>query len=284
MTRIRPTAVAGMFYPGDAAELSRNVNDLLLQADVSLSPAHGQRPATSYVREVVALISPHAGYVYSGLTAAHAYALVRGLAFDAVIVVGPNHREYSDRITIYPGDAYCTPLGTIPIHDEIRSALVAHSQSITISEIGHRSEHCIEVQLPFLQKVLGEFKLVPVIMGEQHAEMCNDLARAIAAVCREKTVLLVASSDLSHYHDYTVANRLDAIVAEEVSTFRPQELIHKLQSRRVEACGGGPMVAVMTAAKMLGATKSLILHRCNSGDTGGARDSVVGYLSAAFMR
>jgi AmmeMemoRadiSam system protein B len=155
---VRRPAVAGMFYDDSPVALRKNIDAFLAQ--VQNSPFHGT---------LKGIVAPHAGYVYSGLTAAHAYKLLEGKQYDCVILVGPSHREYFDGISLYSGDAYETPLGRVSIHKELRSALAKESKTIVVSNAGHRSEHSLEVQLPFLQRVLGEFSFVPIIMGEQRS-------------------------------------------------------------------------------------------------------------------
>ena len=273
MSRVRKPAVAGSFYDGDPGRLSHQVDLLLTQAeDKDLKGA------------IRALVSPHAGYMYSGLAAAVGYKALRGSTYDAVLMVGPSHRESFDGVSIYPGDAYRTPLGDVPIHTEIRAALAAQSPVFVLSDVGHRSEHCLEVQLPFLQKVLGEFSFVPMIVGNQSKEICLSLGTAIAEVARGKNILLVASSDLSHYHPYNTAVSLDRRVIDQVESFDELALMEQIETDRVEACGGGPVVSVMHAAKLLGANRSQALFYCNSGDITGDKSAVVGYLSAAFLQ
>ena len=273
MSRVRKPAVAGSFYDGDPGRLSHQVDLLLTQAeDKDLKGA------------IRALVSPHAGYMYSGLAAAVGYKALRGSTYEAVLMVGPSHRESFDGVSIYPGDAYRSPLGDVPIHTEIRAALAAQSPVFVLSNVGHRSEHCLEVQLPFLQKVLGEFSFVPMIVGNQSKEICLSLGTAIAEVARGKNILLVASSDLSHYHPYNTAVSLDRRVIDQVESFDELALMEQIETDRVEACGGGPVVSVMHAAKLLGANRSQVLFYCNSGDITGDKSAVVGYLSAAFLQ
>jgi len=273
MSRVRKPAVAGSFYDGDPGRLSHQVDLLLTQAeDKDLKGA------------IRALVSPHAGYMYSGLAAAVGYKALRGSTYEAVLMVGPSHRESFDGVSIYPGDAYRSPLGDVPIHTEIRAALAAQSPVFVLSNVGHRSEHCLEVQLPFLQKVLGEFSFVPMIVGNQSKEICLSLGTAIAEVARGKNILLVASSDLSHYHPYNTAVSLDRRVIDQVESFDELALMEQIETERVEACGGGPVVSVMHAAKLLGANRSQALFYCNSGDITGDKSAVVGYLSAVFLQ
>ncbi|MGH2567279.1 MAG: AmmeMemoRadiSam system protein B [Bacteroidota bacterium] len=271
MATIREPAVAGMFYPSVRATLNRDVEELLRSA----AP---RKPEGT----LVALISPHAGYIYSGSTAAMGYTLLSSLTFDSVVIVGPSHRELFEAITVFPGDAYRTPLGDVQVDTALREELVRQSDDIIRSERGHRSEHAIEVQLPFLQKVLGEFKFLPIVMGSQQREYCEILSAALAKVVDGKNVLLVASSDLSHYHPHEYAVRLDRRVIEDVKAFNADALLQRLERQEVEACGGGPMVAVMKTAQKLGANRSHILQYCTSGDVTGEKGAVVGYLSVAF--
>jgi len=273
MARVRNAAVAGSFYDSDPEHLRREVDFLL-----------NEETAPKLKGIVRGLVSPHAGYMYSGSVAASAYRILKGATYEAVLLVGPSHREYFNGVTIYPGDAYQTPLGKIPINNEFRAALLRQSPSIQLSEAGHRAEHCLEVQLPFLQRVLGDFSIVPMIVGNQTKEQCLNLGNAIAAVARKRNVLLVASTDLSHYHPYDAAVELDQRVIDDVEAFDEQELMDRLVSERDEACGGGPVVAVMRASKLLGANRSQILQYSNSGDATGDKSAVVGYCSAAFLQ
>lgn len=273
MSRLRQPAVAGMFYDADPNTLQDHVDTLLDQAQGS-----------KHSGTIIGLVSPHAGYMYSGLTAATGYRRLRGQTYDVVFLVGPSHRDLFNGVSIFPGDGYRTPLGDVPLDSEARNALLNQTETIKLSEAGHRAEHCLEVQLPFLQRVLGRFSFVPMIIGNQTSETCFELGEAMAAVATGRKVLLVASSDLSHYHPYDEAVRLDRRVIDAVESFNEEAFMGELEGDRLEACGGGPVVAVMRASKLLGASKSQALFYCNSGDTTGDRSGVVGYLSAAFLR
>jgi AmmeMemoRadiSam system protein B len=212
------------------------------------------------------------------------YRLLRGKSYDAVILVGPSHREFFTGASIYPGDSYRTPLGDVPVHKEMRDELVKEGGTIMLSDAGHRGEHCLEVQLPFLQRVLGKFSIVPIIIGNQRREFCLALGNTLAKVASRRNVLLVASSDLSHYHPYDEAVKLDRQVIGFVEALDEKTMMDQIEEERIEACGGGPVVSVMHAAKLLGANRSQALFYCNSGDITGDKDAVVGYLSAAFLQ
>jgi AmmeMemoRadiSam system protein B len=273
MSSVREPAVAGMFYPFERSVLERELDGMLKHTEVKRLDG-----------ELRGLISPHAGYVYSGSTAAMGYKLLEGKSFDTVVIVSPSHREYFHGISVFSGSAYRTPLGEIAVDKELRSAIVEERGSIMASVAGHREEHAIEVQLPFLQRVLSHFKILPIVMGDQRRELCDHLGERLAAVLKGRKVLLVASTDLSHYYPYEVARKLDSIILDRVGQFDEESLLEDLETKRAEACGGGPMVAVLRAAKKLGADKVEVLRYCNSGDVTGDKDGVVGYLSAAVLR
>ena len=273
MATVRHPAVSGLFYPDLRAVLTRNVDELLLRA--------ASRPQRGKLRGVIA---PHAGYVYSGYTAAVGYKLLKDKSYDSVIIVGPSHREYFNGVSIYNGDAFRTPLGDVDVDHALRERLVQEWAKIMVTETGHSAEHSVEVQLPFLQRLLGSFSFVPIVMGDQRSELCDRLADAIGKACADKNVLLVASSDLSHYHPYKEAVELDRGVLKEIELYDADGLMKKLESDEVEACGGGPIVTIMKAARQLGANSSHILHYCNSGDVSGEKDAVVGYVSAALFQ
>jgi len=270
---IREPAVAGMFYPGDRLTLDREVDALFKRVKVKKIKG-----------EVCGLISPHAGYIYSGYTAANGYRLLEGMSVQTVVIIAPSHREYFRGISVFSGSAYSTPLGVLEVDDELRSELVRDGGVIQASLSGHREEHAIEVQLPFLQKVLSNFKILPIVMGDQRREFCIALGKRLGKILKGKSALLVASSDLSHYYPYDIACKLDQVVINDLEEFGEERLLEDLDTQRAEACGGGPIVAMLIAAKELGADKVEVLHYCNSGDVTGDKAGVVGYLSAAVMK
>ena len=270
---IRPPAVAGMFYPGDADELTGNLQDVFLQAD---NPSIGGK--------LIALVVPHAGYMYSGVTAAYAYRLIAEGEFDVIALVGPSHRDNFGGVSVYPGEGYRTPLGDVPIDDALRTALVECSPLIRAIPDGHREEHSLEVQIPFIQMVSPKSSILPLVMGDQREETCLELGRALARCTSGKKVLLIASSDLSHFYPSHLAKRKDADTIHAIAAMDEDELLAKLDNGSAEACGGGPIAAIMSAAKILGATQCTLLHSCNSGDVTGDRTRVVGYCSAALWR
>jgi hypothetical protein len=218
--------------------------------------------------------------MFSGPTAAAAYSRLVGTSVDTVVVVSPSHRELFEGVSAYAGDAYATPLGVIPVNTELRARLVKKSAIVTASERGHRQEHAIEVQLPFLQEILASFTVLPLVIGNQSAAVCFALGDALGSVLQGVRCVLVASTDLSHYHPAQVADRLDSVFLDDVRRFDEERLMRDLEEGRTEACGGGPAVAVLRAMRILGASRVEVVHHCNSGDVTGDRDSVVGYVSA----
>jgi AmmeMemoRadiSam system protein B/AmmeMemoRadiSam system protein A len=273
----REPAVAGAFYPANAQELAAMV-------DGFLAAAHP--PA---VHDPVALIAPHAGYVYSGPVAGHAYALLKGRRYTRVVVLAPSHYEAFDYASVYDGAAYSTPLGRIQIDRAFSEKLVAAGgRRLKLSATGHtvsadKREHAIEVQLPFLQRTLGSFALVAVVMGAQDYASERAVGAALAKLAGPDT-LIVASSDLSHYHPYNQAVALDRKTLRAVSEWDYLSLSLNLERQVWEACGGAPIVAAMIAAERLGAARATLLHYANSGDTAGDKSRVVGYGAVAFER
>jgi AmmeMemoRadiSam system protein B len=265
---VRAAAVAGVFYPGEPGELARTIAGM-----IPVQPAE----ASAGIRGIIA---PHAGYLYSGATAGRAYGkLVRG-AYDSVIVVAPSHREFFEGVSVYDGDAYVTPLGTIPVDRDLRDALISAAPFVHASAAGHGEEHAVEVHLPFLQTVLGSFSFLPLVIGHQTPGTCFALGEALGGVLRDRRALLVASTDLSHFHVDREAREIDAVMIGDVRGFDSRSLMSHLTEGAAEACGGGPVVAVMTALKSLGATRIEVTDYATSGDVTGDRRSVVGYLSA----
>ena len=271
---IRPPAVAGLFYPGKKIDLDREVAIYLENA-----------PQIEIDGRIIGMVAPHAGYMYSGGVAARAYRQLLDLDIDLVAVIAPSHREYFTEISIYDGFAYATPLGTIEVDREAAEEMAEHNPQIILSEKGHRfEEHALEVQLPFLQKVLDKFKLLPVIMGEHSTDNIDALAQALATVLKDRKALIVASSDLSHFYSAGKAEAMDHLVQDRITHFDEEELFRDLRGGNCEMCGGGPVVACMKASKLLGADRSRTLMYRHSGDVSGDRTEVVGYLSALFYR
>ena len=275
---VRQPAVAGQFYPAQPDELQRMVDDFVAQAAV---------PNLS--GQIVALIAPHAGYIYSGKVAAHSYALLKGQKFERVVVIAPSHFEAFPFNSVYNGDAYATPLGDVEVDKEFAAKLAKMSPLIELSSRGHtpmqqQGEHALEVELPFLQRMLGKFKLVPIVMGEQNYETERALGVSLAKMIQGTHTLIVASSDLSHYHPYEEASKIDHKTLKAIERWDYLSLSLNLESRVWEACGGGPIVAAMIAAERLGARQATVLKYANTGDVTGDHSRVVGYGAVALVK
>jgi AmmeMemoRadiSam system protein B len=248
-----------------------------------LASAPGREPQVP-PGKLVALISPHAGLRYSGPVAAAGYRLLERQSFRSVVLLGPSHRVAFDALATYPEGAFATPLGLAAVDAELcRSFEGATPRARPMPEV-HREEHCLEMQLPFLQRLNPGVRILPVIMGSQSPQNIEAAAGAMvrAVSASAYPVLLIASSDLSHYQSRERARVLDSEVLECIERFDARGLAELLEKDRGHACGGGPMVAVMMAARELGAAHSRILAYGDSGDVSGDTDAVVGYVSSAL--
>jgi AmmeMemoRadiSam system protein B len=220
--------------------------------------------------------------MYSGPIAAHAYSQLRGRAIDVVVVVGPSHYIGFDGVALYDRGAFETPFGPMPVAEECAADLVRACRAIKSVPAAHDREHSLEMQLPFLARVLPNVSIVPLVMGFQRRETAFELGDALGATLKGRRAVVIASSDLSHYQTADVAAALDGQVIEQVSQLAPEGLMSLLEVRPEHACGGGPMVSAMRAAQVLGATGARILKYGDSGDVSGDKKAVVGYLAAAF--
>lgn len=270
--KIRESVIAGTWYPGNPERLTREIRGYLSRARVP-----------NLKGRLVGLIAPHAGYMYSGPVAAHAYKLLEDRPFSRVVVVAPSHRAYFHGASIYHLGGYRTPLGVVPLDRDVVDGLLKRKDLFSYVPQAHAQEHSLEIQLPFLQVVLKDFRLTPILLGDVSSSDCRAMAEALAQVIGDRQVLLVASTDLSHYYSYDEAKRLDGRVLELVERFQPDALHAALQRRECEACGAGPMVSVLYAARALGATAARVLHYANSGDVTGDTRGVVGYMAAALF-
>jgi hypothetical protein len=276
--KVREAAVAGSFYPSDPKALSAMIDDML---------AHATPPPIT--DPILAVVAPHAGYQYSGPVAATTYAALKGRKFSRVVVIAPSHYVGFGFTSVYEGDAYSTPLGTVPVDKTFARQLVKMNSSIRLSTQGHDptsagGEHAVEVQLPWLQRVLGNFELVPIVMGDQSYENSRALGVALAKLIHGGDTLIVASSDLSHYHTYDDAEKIDHKTLNALAAWDYFSMSANFQTRVWEACGGAPIVAAMIAAERMGANQARVLKYANSGDVTGDRSRVVGYSADVFVK
>ncbi|MHB8110228.1 MAG: AmmeMemoRadiSam system protein B [Syntrophorhabdaceae bacterium] len=274
MKIIREPSVSGMFYPDDPSVLRKEIGNYLRQADVK-----------PYATAIRAVISPHAGYIYSGQVAAYAYKAISSLEFDTIIVIAPSHRAYFQGIAIWEEGNFRTPLGNIGI-DEKNAQNLLNLKSVFVSNRDvHQGEHSLEVQLPFLQYIYKDFKIIPLLMGpaddDLYEKAADGLAQMISSV--DERCLIVASTDLSHYYPYELAMKIDGITVDHLTQFDIPGMIRDIRSEKAQACGAGPMITAMLTSRKLGSKASKVLKYANSGDVSGDRSSVVGYVSAIIF-
>lgn len=274
---LRPSPIAGRWYPGEAERLARSVDAYLARARL---------PETT--GEVVGVIAPHAGHVYSGPVAGYAFAAVRGLKPELVAIVSPMHYPYPQALLTSDHTAYQTPLGVI----EIDRQAVQKLDDLLESELGfgltrvrNDPEHSLEIELPFLQRALaGNFLLLPVMVRDQSARVCEALGRALARTLTGYDALLVASTDLSHFFSQNQAEILDAEMLRRIEMFDPLGVLLAEDEGVGFACGRSAVATVLWAAKDLGADKVTVLHHATSGDVTGDYQEVVGYGAAVITR
>lgn len=263
----RPSPIAGKWYPGDAAVLR------------SMLDEHLGPPPENPVETLHGLLAPHAGMIYSGPVAGKAFRHLRGRQYDLVVVIGPSHYPNNHRLLTTGHDAFETPLGEVPVALEHLDAL---RETIDMKRIRLDEEHSIEIELPFLQHTLGDFKLLPIAMLDQSYERARQLAEALHSVLADENVLYVASSDLSHFYSQDEARQLDGVIMEAVAAYDAAAVIAAEDDKRGFACGRGAIAAVMLATKARGAAQATIEHYATSGDATGDFARVVGYGAAIF--
>jgi len=268
---IRRAAVAGTWYPGKAETLIGAVDAYC----AAVVPASLEGVLTG-------VIAPHAGLIYSGPVAACAYRQLEGRSYDVIVLVGPSHHVGFEGVSIVPRGAFQTPLGDVAISEEDGAALLAATPVIREVPSAHQREHSLEMQLPFLQRLLPGTPIVPLVMGHQTPHTIAALADALAEALEPRRALLVASTDLSHYHDALRAAQLDHVIVDGVARFDPEAIERALAKFPDHACGGGPLVAVMRAARALGAADARVLRYADSGDVSGNKREVVGYMAAVL--
>ncbi len=275
LVRRRRPAVAGAFYEGSRERL-------LTQIEECFTSVHGAGPVERKWSEkrVPALICPHAGYMYSGPVASHAYgALTRYSRPESVIIFGPNHYGIGTMVSLLPDGVWQTPLGDVPIDGELSRQLVEAGDVFFVDEESHRREHSIEVQLPFLQYIYGDFSFVPVCINDQSYETCVAIGEAAAKVVDGRNILMIASTDFTHYEPHEKVLKKDRLALEMIERLDVKGMYNVIEEKGITMCGYGAVAALLTAAKTLGARSARVLKQATSGDTGGDYSSVVGYAA-----
>jgi AmmeMemoRadiSam system protein B/AmmeMemoRadiSam system protein A len=269
---VREAVWAGQFYDSDAGQLAARIERFLRNVP----------PQPDLQGEIKGLIVPHAGYVYSGQTAAYAYSLVKGKPYDTVVIIGPSHRFGFKGCSIYPKGGFRTPLGTAVVDEALAAELMKRAGFKFIPE-AHQAEHSVEVQVPFVQTVLPGAKIVPVVMGFPETWTVNALAAALDSACAGKKVLVIASTDMSHYLTKDKANAADAKTIELIKALKASQIERKLEAEENILCGGSPVAAVILYAGKRGPARAEILKYSDSAEAGGEVSHVVGYVSAALV-
>lgn len=264
---VRRPAVAGYFYPSNSRELFEEISSYI----------KGDIPE----RDVIGVLSPHAGYMYSGKVAGKTFAAVR--VPDTVIVIGPNHTGLGAEAAIICSGKWMIPGAEIEIDSELGNMLIENFKELEEDTLAHSREHSLEVQIPFLYYKNRNVKLVPICLAHKNFNFCNDLGKAIGETIRRygRNVLIVASSDMTHYEPHEVTRKKDKLAIDEILKLSPRDLYNVVIEHQISMCGVIPAVTMLCAAKELGAKKAELIHYQTSGDTSGDYSQVVGYAGIA---
>jgi AmmeMemoRadiSam system protein B len=283
MVKIRRPTQAGAFYAGDAESLKRQIKDCFLH---EFGPQKLPMVSVDGSRRIVGLVCPHAGYMFSGAVAANAYyALALDGKPDTVVILGPNHTGYGSGLAVAAEGFWRTPLGDVEVDGETASQIVREARVVDVDELAHRFEHSVEVQLPFLQYLYGSgFKFVPVCFQMQDLASAVEVGEALATVLAGRNAVVIASSDLTHYEPQRTAVAKDMAVLKAVEAMDEKRFYSVIEEQNVTACGYGPIAALMTAAKALGAKEADLLCYKTSGDVSGDYSGVVGYAAVCFKK
>jgi AmmeMemoRadiSam system protein B len=277
--KLRFPAVAGQFYPGEREELSQMIDEFLENAKVPKIEG-----------EIFGILVPHAGYVFSGPVAAYSYKAIERKNFETVVLIGDSHYEYFDGVSVWDRGEWETPLGRVKVDEELAKEILNFSKRFLVKDSAHLFEHSLEVQIPFLQKVLKDFKILPLIFGSEDKDW-KELAKAILKSMEKKKILVVASSDLSHYPPYEVAQEADKRTIEGILSSDPEKFKEKIENLKklfpdvdTFACAQDTIKTILEISKNLKGKAKLLRYQ-NSGDTiYGEKSQVVGYCAIAFIK
>jgi MEMO1 family protein len=278
----RPPAVSGIFYPSNPFELQKSLEQSFL--DVNFGP--GRMPPSLDRKKIYGIISPHAGYTYSGGVAANGYYQVSNMNYETVIITGPNHYGIGSGVATMRQSLWKTPLGDVEVNSDFADT-ISKNTVIDVDDFSHVRDHCLEVQLPFLQCIRKDdtFRIVPIIMNLQDIETAKVVGRTIAQAIKSASTkaLLIASSDFTHYEPNEEAHRKDLELIDTILSLDVSSFYAVLERLDISACGYGAIASIMFAVKELGASKAELLRYATSGDTTGDKSSVVGYASIVFL-
>jgi len=279
MNEVRKPAVANIFYPEDAINLKRTISSFISDVPDYITDFFKKNG----INDFFSIISPHAGYIYSGQVAAYGYSLLKQKKYDTIIIIGPSHYSYFEGFALGYFKSFLTPFGEIDVDVEFSNLLAKESKGLfEFLKNAHIREHSIEVQLPFLKTVIdSDFKIVPILMGEQNIKFSEEGAEVLANVLKnyEKKCLIVVSTDLSHYHNSMVAEKMDQKLINIIKELNPRKLINLSESGEIEACGIGPIATMLTTAIKLNKKNIKELIYKHSGETSQDYERVVGYTS-----
>ena len=280
---IRKPAVAGSFYASDSKSLNMQIENCFLH---KIGP--GKIPRINPKREnnIIGLVSPHAGYMYSGPVAANGfYEIALDGKPDTIIVLGPNHHGFGEVVSIMAEGSWKTPLGELEIDKDIAENILKNSKIIKNDKKSHQYEHSIEVQLPFIQYLFGkDIKFVPICMTRQDINTDIEIAQSICSSIFDKNILIIASSDFTHYETQEYAENADTQAINAILEFNPKKLYDMIYHQNLTMCGPGPVTVMLIACETLGAKKAELLKYATSGDVSGMYDQVVGYASIAIRK
>jgi len=280
MSGIRKPAVSGKFYPGTEERLKEQIEDCFHH---EYGP--GDLPEVDQRNDLIGLVSPHAGYPYSGPVAANGfYELAKSGKPETVIILGPNHSGMGAEVAFDDSEKWETPLGEVNIDTDLREEIISNTEFGRLDSIAHNREHSLEVQIPFLQYLFrNDFQIVPICMKDQNYEICKKLGNKISQVCGEKDVI-IGSSDMTHYESPEIAKERDKEIIEKMKEMDAKGVNEKIRKENHSVCGYGPITTTIIASKKLGGDKSELYKYATSGDIGGPSKEVVGYCSIGYKK
>ncbi|MDQ4051067.1 MAG: AmmeMemoRadiSam system protein B [Thermoproteota archaeon] len=283
----RAPAVAGMFYPDNVNELRALIERCFLNQHFGPGRIATSTIPTNNQRRIYGIVSPHAGYAYSGAVAANGFSEAASTDFHDVIMVGPNHYGIGSWVAAMKDGIWETPLGDVQVNSQVAEKIRRRSTALDFDDYAHSRDHCLEVQLPFLQYIKQDFKIVPVVLVSQNKDIALDLGNAISQTIMEMntldSTLLLASSDFTHYEPNSEAHKKDGELIKTILSLDINRFYTVLERMNISACGYGAIATMMTAAKNLGATRGELLKYATSGDVTGDVSAVVGYSSIVFL-
>lgn len=275
--QIRTPAVAGMFYPGEKNELKQSIKESFLH---KFGP--GKIPPSNTKKKIYGIICPHAGYMYSGPIACQSFYAISSDLPELFFIIGPNHWGIGRNVATMKNSKWQTPLGEVEVDSEIAEEISKSASIIEIDNFSHSREHSLEVQIPILQEIATNFKIVPIALIDQSKDVAYEVGLAMAKIAKKKKTIILGSSDFTHYESNEFAHEQDTALIEPILRLDVDEFYHVLHKRDVTACGYGAIASTMIACKELGATKGELLKYATSGDITGETSSVVGYGSIIF--